>query len=70
MSEKTRSDFQDGGAGDGTTLSASPPPLLASSMENKDAFEGISFRGKNPNLEAGGIWGRFETLDPLTGVSV
>lgn len=64
MSEKTRSDFKDGRAGGGTTLSASPPPLLASSMENKDAFEGISFRGKNPNLEAGGIWGDLKLLTP------
>lgn len=52
MREKTSSDGKDGRAGDGAGISRHPfclaSLLLASSMENEDAFECISFHGKNP----------------------
>lgn len=48
MREKTRSDFKDGRAGISSHTFCLASLLLASSMENEDAFECISFRGKNP----------------------
>ena len=54
MREKTRTDFKDGRAGDGAGIPSRPfclaSLLLASSMENEDAFGCISFHGKNPIL--------------------